>query len=152
MGAVRLGARSLVRVGGGALLAMWGELDRMGVLTMSENTIPEGGAIPLVHPWCPPERPYPESYQAALERDPARCVAEDPCSDDGVSTLWHVDACPVPATSSTVATTEVVTSEAGGGEVWLPETGGTVGPAGVGLVCVLVGVALVRRGRRGVAL
>lgn len=106
----------------------------------NDNTIPEGTMVPLYHPWCPPGFPFPESYDAAIAADPARCVASDPCSGDGVSTLWTLQPCEVaPSTSSSVP---VVVS--------LPATGGTVGGAGVALCAVLVGAVLVRVARRAV--
>lgn len=59
--------------------------------------------VPLDHPWCPEDRPYPASYEAARAQDPTQCVATDPCV--GPSTLWKITACeaePVPTTTQVV--------------------------------------------------
>lgn len=106
---------------------------------MSDNTIPPDMAIPLSHPWCPLGRPYPESYTAALAQDPNLCVTLDPCSGDGVTTLWTLQPCEAPTTTATVAVADPPV---------LPRTGLDISEGQFGLVTILVGVALVACSRK----
>lgn len=63
--------------------------------------------VPLDHTWCPEDRPFPVSYEAALARDPALCVAQDPCSPDGYTTLWTIQPCEALVSTDPPATTVV---------------------------------------------
>lgn len=105
---------------------------------MSDNTIPPGTAIPLTHEFCPPDRPYPESYAAALAQDPTQCQATDPCSGDGESTLWTLQPCE----ATTTATVAVIDPPV------LPRTGLDVSEPVFGAICVLFGVGMLLVSKR----
>ena len=62
---------------------------------------PGSPATPITQPWVPlvsvcPDGWYPIDYDAAIARDPARCVDHDPCSSTGNTTLWTLQPCPTP--------------------------------------------------------
>jgi hypothetical protein len=86
--------------------------------------------------YCPVERPFPPSYEAVARRDPAECLAEDPCSPDGVTTLWHAMPCEVTTTVVAVDDPPV-----------LPSTGS--GTVALACAFALVGIGtLLRRAAR----
>lgn len=74
---------------------------------------------------CPPSLPFPSS---AFE--PFVCVATDPCSPDGKTTLWTFQPC---STTTTVAVAPT-----------LPHTGAGPDLFTIGLALILVGVLLHR--------
>lgn len=84
--------------------------------TPDDSTTTSYPAVLLTAPWCPPDRRYPESYDAARAEDPDRCVAIDPCTPSG-TTLWTISPCTVDTTIAEVGTPP------------LPATGGDGVPA-----------------------
>ena len=99
----------------------------------------------LTHDWCPPDRPYPASYEAAATRNPDLCIAVDPCLPDG-TTLWTIAPCdPTPVREPGYPMVKEPTQS-------LPATGLDVpAPLFGGTLAILAGIALVRlelRGRR----
>jgi hypothetical protein len=98
---------------------------------MTTSTLP-----PSQNDFCPLGRPFPASYEAVALRDPDLCLAEDPCSGDGVTTLWMVMPC---STTTTVAVADPPR---------LPVTGVEVGAAPFGLAVAALGVLILRACRR----
>lgn len=95
---------------------------------------PDLPAVPLTHPWCPADAPYPASYAAALAADPTQCVTLDPCLPDG-STLWTLQPCdPHPTTSTSVSPALPAT----GNPAAEFATGFAASLLAFGLVCVLL--------------
>ena len=103
------------------------------------TTVYDFDPVSLVHPWCPADRPVPASYEAARAQDPDRCVAQDPCSGDGVTTLWTVQDCVAPVTTEVVTSVGVPPTL----PTTLPATGYSYGGALLGAVVLLAGFALV---------
>lgn len=106
-------------------------MDLTSTAPPDDSTTTTYPAVILTHDWCPPERPYPESVDAARAEDPARCVAEDPCLD-GLTTLWTIQPCATTTTAAEVGTPPV-----------LPATGGVPAPA-FGGVLFAAGLVLLR--------